>query len=221
MLPNLNDSGFDWETTSLSSVPGSIRSWWSDSNSLGATVSIHAAAKPLVAFLHHREARRFLRKWGGRALTGNELKTLLSYVSCYAISYVLQKQEELDLDPVFVQRILSDLAESVPRGQEFDAEVRREALLGHIFADMRFVAQLRGLHQYSDLDDQVKALYLSLMRSQLPRFSRDKVFLGRLKQELDQIHGIATVGNDYSRPWAWNVLQATQDVHSYKLPKVE
>jgi hypothetical protein len=56
----------------LSSMPlltrpetrASVHSWWSDSNpSLkGPTINLHAAAKPLLRFMHQRQALEFIRK---------------------------------------------------------------------------------------------------------------------------------------------------------------
>ncbi|KAJ7494123.1 armadillo-type protein [Mycena latifolia] len=39
---------------------GSILSWWSDSNPSGATINLHAAAKPLMKLMYHREALAFM-----------------------------------------------------------------------------------------------------------------------------------------------------------------
>ncbi|KAJ7255659.1 armadillo-type protein [Mycena rebaudengoi] len=40
----------------------SLQSCWSDSNFVGATISIHAAAKPLMRFMYHRDAIKFIEK---------------------------------------------------------------------------------------------------------------------------------------------------------------
>ncbi|KAJ7906191.1 hypothetical protein B0H13DRAFT_2021508, partial [Mycena leptocephala] len=38
------------------STPQSVHSWWSDSNPTGATIPLHALAKPLMKRLYHRQA---------------------------------------------------------------------------------------------------------------------------------------------------------------------
>nr|GAT46564.1 predicted protein [Mycena chlorophos] len=59
----------------------SIHSWWSDRNTIGPTVSLHAAAKPLVAFMYHRQARRLILGRGSGALMATEMNILATYLS--------------------------------------------------------------------------------------------------------------------------------------------
>ncbi|KAJ7494019.1 hypothetical protein FB451DRAFT_1551265 [Mycena latifolia] len=40
----------------------SVRSWWSDSNPAGATIDLHAATKPLMKLMYHRQALRFVKR---------------------------------------------------------------------------------------------------------------------------------------------------------------
>ncbi|KAF7300853.1 hypothetical protein MKEN_01311400 [Mycena kentingensis (nom. inval.)] len=58
----------------------SVRSWWSDSNSVGATVDIHAIAKPLLGYMYHREVRKLLRLRENSQLSIQELQHLRSYL---------------------------------------------------------------------------------------------------------------------------------------------
>ncbi|KAJ7850012.1 armadillo-type protein [Mycena olivaceomarginata] len=60
----------------------SIYSWWSDSNSLllhGPTINLHAAAKPLMRLMYHRQALDIIRKNRGSPLTRTILETYASY----------------------------------------------------------------------------------------------------------------------------------------------
>ncbi|KAJ7061155.1 hypothetical protein C8F01DRAFT_1369386 [Mycena amicta] len=60
----------------------STHSWWSDANSVGATFSLHAVAKPLLAYLHHREARKLLATLGDVATpSALDMKVLSSYLA--------------------------------------------------------------------------------------------------------------------------------------------
>ncbi|KAJ7115105.1 hypothetical protein C8R43DRAFT_1038982 [Mycena crocata] len=56
----------------------SIHSWWSDSNSLGATIPLHTLAKPLSKFLHHRQVAGILSQ-----LEWPVSEETLDVLSCY------------------------------------------------------------------------------------------------------------------------------------------
>ncbi|KAK7016345.1 hypothetical protein R3P38DRAFT_1402613 [Favolaschia claudopus] len=61
----------------------SVLSWWSNSNpNLGnsATINLHAAAKPLMRFLYHRQAITIVRKNSGKPLTSEMLEIYASYL---------------------------------------------------------------------------------------------------------------------------------------------
>jgi hypothetical protein len=69
----------------------SVRSWWSDSNSLlryGPTINLHAAAKPLIKLMYHRQAKELIRKNGDSELSTEMLETYWSY-----LPYVLTLHE--------------------------------------------------------------------------------------------------------------------------------
>ncbi|KAK7057928.1 hypothetical protein R3P38DRAFT_2843693 [Favolaschia claudopus] len=68
--------------------PQSIHSWWSDSKSLGPTISIHAAAKPLMKFMYHRQVRSFIKKnWDTWLYEEIEIMEICSsYLACKYVS---------------------------------------------------------------------------------------------------------------------------------------
>ncbi|KAF7350420.1 hypothetical protein MVEN_01347000 [Mycena venus] len=60
----------------------SLHSWWSDSNSAlvyGPTINLHAAAKPLMRLMYHRQALALIRKNRGKPLSGTTLEIYTSY----------------------------------------------------------------------------------------------------------------------------------------------
>ncbi|KAJ7494107.1 armadillo-type protein [Mycena latifolia] len=64
----------------------SILSCWSDSNPPGATINLHAAAKPLMKLMYHRAALAFVKKNRGIPLTPETAEIYLSYISCKYVS---------------------------------------------------------------------------------------------------------------------------------------
>ncbi|KAJ7037105.1 armadillo-type protein [Mycena alexandri] len=62
-------------------TPGSIHSWWSDSNPTGATISLHAIAKPLVRFMYHRQALAFIDGNRGTPLSRASMEIYSSYLA--------------------------------------------------------------------------------------------------------------------------------------------
>ncbi|KAK7016347.1 hypothetical protein R3P38DRAFT_1402892 [Favolaschia claudopus] len=63
----------------------SISSWWSDSTLApsvhnSATINLHAAAKPLLKFLYHRQVISMIRKHRGQALSVEALEIYASYL---------------------------------------------------------------------------------------------------------------------------------------------
>ncbi|KAJ7494147.1 hypothetical protein FB451DRAFT_451519 [Mycena latifolia] len=64
----------------------SVLSWWSDSNPGGATINLHAAAKPLMKLMYHRQALGFVKRNRGVALSAETLEIYWSYVSWKYIS---------------------------------------------------------------------------------------------------------------------------------------
>ncbi|KAJ7875438.1 armadillo-type protein [Mycena leptocephala] len=64
----------------------SLHSWWSDSNSVGATISLHAAAKPLMRLLYHEQVRSFIKRNRGLALSSATIEICFSYLAFKYIS---------------------------------------------------------------------------------------------------------------------------------------
>ncbi|KAK7033771.1 hypothetical protein R3P38DRAFT_2772671 [Favolaschia claudopus] len=68
------------------STPDSVHSWWSDSNSIGPTISIHAAAKPLMRLMYHRQVRSFFKRNQDTPITPELIEICLGYLSYKYIS---------------------------------------------------------------------------------------------------------------------------------------
>ncbi|KAJ6500962.1 armadillo-type protein [Mycena sanguinolenta] len=64
----------------------SVHSWWSDSNSLGATIPLHTFAKPLAKFLHNRQVTALLAKSRDSPLSAELLDLLTIYLESKEIS---------------------------------------------------------------------------------------------------------------------------------------
>ncbi|KAJ6502792.1 hypothetical protein C8R47DRAFT_216129 [Mycena vitilis] len=64
----------------------SILSWWSDSKPPGATVNLHAIAKPLMRFMYHRQALGFIKNNAHGTLSSDLLKVYSVYLSCKYVS---------------------------------------------------------------------------------------------------------------------------------------
>ncbi|KAJ7048725.1 hypothetical protein C8F01DRAFT_46917 [Mycena amicta] len=58
----------------------SIHSWWSDRNPPGATINLHAAAKPLMRVLYDRQARKLIQASKSAALSAETLDVYMSYL---------------------------------------------------------------------------------------------------------------------------------------------
>ncbi|KAJ7121604.1 hypothetical protein C8R44DRAFT_786541 [Mycena epipterygia] len=64
----------------------SLHSWWSDSNSLGATIPLHTLAKPLSRFLHRRQVLGILTQQRSSPLSAHNLDILMCYLEFKEIS---------------------------------------------------------------------------------------------------------------------------------------
>ncbi|KAJ6502785.1 armadillo-type protein [Mycena vitilis] len=64
----------------------SILSWWSDSNPPGATINIHAIAKPLMRFMYHRQALDLIKSSTSGTLSNALLEAYSAYLSCKYVS---------------------------------------------------------------------------------------------------------------------------------------
>ncbi|KAK7033775.1 hypothetical protein R3P38DRAFT_3498468 [Favolaschia claudopus] len=79
-------------------TPQSVHSWWSDSNSIGPTISIHAVAKPLMRRMYHRQVRSFIKRNQDTPMTPELMEICLAYLSYKYISPATKSLilEELD-----------------------------------------------------------------------------------------------------------------------------
>ncbi|KAJ7203286.1 hypothetical protein GGX14DRAFT_398870 [Mycena pura] len=58
----------------------SLHSWWSDRNTPGATVNLHALSKPLMRVFYHLQAREFIRINQGVRLSKDTMDIFLTYL---------------------------------------------------------------------------------------------------------------------------------------------
>ncbi|KAJ7186187.1 armadillo-type protein [Mycena filopes] len=66
--------------------PSSILSWWSDRNPLGATMSIHTFAKPLMRFMYHNQALGMIEKDIDPTVSPQKLDVLVTYLDFKHVS---------------------------------------------------------------------------------------------------------------------------------------
>ncbi|KAJ6461558.1 armadillo-type protein [Mycena vitilis] len=64
----------------------SVLSWWSDSNPPGATIPLHALAKPLMKLLYHQQASAVLARDNDSSLSKERVELLLAYVQFKYVS---------------------------------------------------------------------------------------------------------------------------------------
>ncbi|KAJ7628229.1 hypothetical protein DFH06DRAFT_723965 [Mycena polygramma] len=67
-------------------TPQSTHSWWSDRNSIGPTISIHAAAKPLMRLMYHEQVRSFMRNNRDIPLSRATMEICFSYLAFKHVS---------------------------------------------------------------------------------------------------------------------------------------
>ncbi|KAF7371306.1 hypothetical protein MSAN_00766700 [Mycena sanguinolenta] len=126
----------------------SIFSWWSDRNPglHGPTINLHAATKPLLRFMYHRQAAGFIEKNRGEALSNELLQVLSSYLGYKYVSpstnlIVLQELDEklrsseesrrvMVDDPVGLQLVVEMLESPFPEVRHLTCTI-----LGHLVAD--------------------------------------------------------------------------------------
>ncbi|KAK7057946.1 hypothetical protein R3P38DRAFT_1190299 [Favolaschia claudopus] len=89
-------------------TPDSVHSWWSGSNSIGPTISIHAAAKPLMRLMYHRQVRSFIKRNQDTRLSPELMEICLSYLAYKYIS------------PATKSLILAELDSRVTSGRDME-----------------------------------------------------------------------------------------------------
>ncbi|KAJ7476525.1 armadillo-type protein [Mycena latifolia] len=67
-------------------TPASVLSYWSDRNPPGPTINLHAAAKPLMRFMYHREALEFIRRNGSTPLSSKDMQIYSTYLGYKYVS---------------------------------------------------------------------------------------------------------------------------------------
>ncbi|KAJ6533593.1 armadillo-type protein [Mycena capillaripes] len=75
----------------------SVLSWWSDSNPVGPNINLHAAAKPLMRFLYHRDALAYIRKHLGTPLSKETMEIYSSYLGYKYVSSSTKSAILMDL----------------------------------------------------------------------------------------------------------------------------
>ncbi|KAJ7624022.1 armadillo-type protein, partial [Mycena polygramma] len=115
-------------------TPQSIRSWWSDSNPVGATVSIHAAAKPLMKIMYHSQARGLIKRYRDVPLSKEVLDIYLAYLMFKYVSPATKTMVLSELRtraiseeeaPTVVEWLSSDPWIVMELLDSFDVEIRR------------------------------------------------------------------------------------------------
>ncbi|KAJ7753051.1 armadillo-type protein [Mycena maculata] len=131
----------------------SLLSWWSDSNPPGASISLHAAAKPLMKLMYHQQALDFIEANRGVPLSDFNVDICSRYL---AFKYISPRTQGLildelanrclsntDADTVMDSAVVdSDLVEMLLQSKS--SEVRRGAckLLGHLSEDQDTAAAI-------------------------------------------------------------------------------
>ncbi|KAJ7347064.1 hypothetical protein DFH08DRAFT_870176 [Mycena albidolilacea] len=109
-------------------APQSTHSWWSDRNSVGPTISIHAMAKPLIRLMYHSQVRTFIKKNRGIALSEATMQICVSYL---AYKYISPATKALILDELNT-RVKADEDSARVVGQAF---VQQQSCLVAILLD--------------------------------------------------------------------------------------
>ncbi|KAJ7925547.1 armadillo-type protein [Mycena leptocephala] len=107
-------------------TPESLISWWSDTNPPGATISIHAAAKPLMRFMYHRDALDLIKRNHNIPLSGETLDIYGSYIGymwalnfrdpsshMYRYKYVSPSTKAMILRELYEKAISEDNARAI------------------------------------------------------------------------------------------------------------
>ncbi|KAJ7476519.1 hypothetical protein FB451DRAFT_245123 [Mycena latifolia] len=143
----------------------SLRSWWSDSNPPGPTINLHAAAKPLMRLMYHRQAMEFVRKNRYAPLSPESLGIYADYVAYKYVSSltntVILKElgrrvvYQRDASVVLASAILNDILQLL-QSPDFDIRsqtgiilrnlARHESCAGVIGESL--VAQLRQVSHF-------------------------------------------------------------------------
>ncbi|KAF7288851.1 Cytochrome P450 [Mycena chlorophos] len=132
----------------------SKHSWWSDRNSIGATFSLHAATKPFLAYLYHRQVHQLLAERTSMAISDAEMNVLATYLTFQYTSsstkvFVLQHiTANICAYPEASQSVIGALVPSGVLSELLNSE--RQSLHD---AASHLVAQVLGTSSQDDKDD--------------------------------------------------------------------
>ncbi|KAJ7839170.1 armadillo-type protein [Mycena leptocephala] len=103
----------------------SVHSWWSDRNPPGATINLHAAAKPLMRLMYHRQVISFIQKNQGLPLSDEIMDIYTSYL---AFKYVGPSAKAAILKDLGVRSLSKKAAITVVSSQLIETELLGQLL---------------------------------------------------------------------------------------------
>ncbi|KAF7291243.1 hypothetical protein MIND_01268000 [Mycena indigotica] len=136
----------------------SVHSWWSDSNPTGASLNLHAAAKPLLRFMYANEVFKLMEahpSWA-TALTDNILNIYLSYLGSPYVS----RSTKCAILQHFTGRMISlphcahDSKLLVQWANSFQGHAVFEALLSHPQTQYQVLRPSGQMYNYIVLDEK-------------------------------------------------------------------
>ncbi|KAJ7612652.1 armadillo-type protein [Roridomyces roridus] len=204
----------------------SLLSWWSDSNPLvqaGPTINLHAAAKPLMKWMHHQQALGIIEKHNEVPLTAELLEIYASYLSYKYISLATQRTvlrhltDRAYLSETDVGEILrSPILEEIPRLLESDErqlQVLTCSLVGKLLAHQYGIA---GQLTFSVGDEDVLLQMTSTLAGVLgqPESALGEALLILLESETEAMRrwSCILVGNLARQKAAQRVLTSSEVV---------
>ncbi|KAJ7926258.1 armadillo-type protein [Mycena leptocephala] len=199
----------------------SIHSWWSDSNPVGATISLHAAAKPLMSLLYQRQARGFIKSNQGTLLSKTIVDVYFSYLAFKYISPTtkLLVLKELDTRATAEQEDACSIVDSLVVEPDLVSEllesphpaIRRSTcwlfthLAGHKSATVAFLplgVRLVPLLQDPDTSVIESALFALWVISEVPDGARAVVEA----QAVEHVSQLLHSSHDKFRRWTCGML---------------
>ncbi|KAJ7442406.1 hypothetical protein B0H11DRAFT_2094507, partial [Mycena galericulata] len=103
----------------------SLHSWWSDRNLPGATMNLHAAAKPVVKLMYHRQVMSFIEN--NRNVPLSEV-TMDRYTRYLAFKYIAAASKAAILTELGTKSVSEVEATTVVASALFQTELARELL---------------------------------------------------------------------------------------------
>ncbi|KAJ6612537.1 armadillo-type protein [Mycena sp. CBHHK59/15] len=152
----------------------STQSWWSDSNPPGATISLHALAKPVMKGLYHRQVLGFIAKNRGSRLSKELVEICISYlvhgrdVQAAAFQTLIDISTQLDGAQAIVDahalglvpQLLDSPAEEVLQWTcDMLGEIAWHKTLTGAILDVKPCVQLASLVSHHNILVQTNAIY--------------------------------------------------------------